>query len=183
MASLAYATLDQFDETDQFDEMTDPCEELKRQIRSPEIAASMKSDRLLAHAPAIGGSVLRMIHTILANADVDFALRELAILRVAKRCRARRAWIQHAAIARSLGMSNAKLTALEQGDTHADFFSDRERAVLAFTDEVLDGPCVSDRAFNEAQKELSPCELAELLLTIGYFRMIGGLLTTLDVEV
>ncbi|MGA9671676.1 MAG: hypothetical protein WBQ94_20870 [Terracidiphilus sp.] len=64
----------------------------------------------------------------------------------------------------------------------AGLFSRRDRVVLAFTDEILDSTCVSDEIFAQAQREFAPRELVELLLTIGYFRMIGGLLTMLNVE-
>jgi hypothetical protein len=47
---------------------------------------------MLAHVPAIGGAVLRLIHAIPANADLDLGLRELAILRVTQRDQARYDW-------------------------------------------------------------------------------------------
>jgi hypothetical protein len=61
-------------------------------------AVPTNSLRMLAHVPAIGGAVLRLIHAILANADPDLGLRELAILRVTQRDQARYAWTQHAAV-------------------------------------------------------------------------------------
>lgn len=155
--------------------------ELMRNVRLPGDSAPINSLRMLAHTPAIGGHVLRLIYSIL-KADIDFRLRELAILRVTRHCDARYAWIQHTEIARTVGVSDEQIAALEEGDAPADLFSQRERAVLSFTDEVLRGPRVSDRTFAELQAELSPSEVVELLLTIGYFRMIGGLLTTLDIE-
>jgi 4-carboxymuconolactone decarboxylase len=168
MARIPYATAEQY-------------EELMQYIRLlPEEAAPTNSLRMLAHAPIIGGSVLRLIYSILAEANVDFSLRELAILRVTHLCQARHTWIQHSAIARTLGVSDAQIAALESEETPAGLFSDREHAVIAFTDEVMNGPRVSDRTFATVQKELSWSEVVELLLTIGYFRMIGSLLTNLD---
>jgi alkylhydroperoxidase family enzyme len=161
---------------------SDQCEELIRAIRLPEDTAPNNAVRILAHAPAIGGSVLRLIHTILAKADLDFCLRELAILRVAWRCEAQYAWVQHVAIARSIGVSDEQISALEGSDVMNGPFSWREQIRLAFTDEVLDGPAVSDFTFARAREEFSIRELVELLLTIGYFRMIGPLLTTLEVD-
>jgi alkylhydroperoxidase family enzyme len=54
--------------------------------------------------------------------------------------------------------------------------------VLAFADGVLGLTRVSAYTFAQAREEFSSRELVELLLTIGYFRMIRGLLTTLDIE-
>lgn len=169
MARIPYATIAQF-------------EELMRDIRVYENAAPTNASRMLAHAPAIGGSVLRLIYTIFAQADLDFGLRELAILRVTQRCQARCAWAQHVAVAKAIGREDAQIESLENGSAPADIFNRRERIVLAFTDEVLDGTRVSAHTFAQAQEEFSSRELVELLLTIGYFRMMSGLLTTLDIE-
>jgi alkylhydroperoxidase family enzyme len=94
----------------------------------------------------------------------------------------RHAWIQHIAIAQAIGLTEAQVEALEQGEAPAEFFSARERAVLAFTDEVLDPSRVSDHTFERVRQKFSTREVVELLVTIAYFRMIAALLTTLDVE-
>lgn len=169
MARIPYATTTQFNE-------------LMRDIRFPENAALTSAFRMLAHAPAIGGSVLRLIYTILAEAELDFGLRELAILRVSQRCHARYAWVEHVAVAKAIGIEDAQIEALESGNAPAGIFNRRERIVLAFTDEVLGSTRVSAHTFAQAQEEFSARELVELLLIIGYFRMISGLLTTLDIE-
>jgi 4-carboxymuconolactone decarboxylase len=159
------------------------CDALMREVRLPVDAVPTNSLRMLAHAPAIGGAVLRLIHTILANADLDLGLRELAILRVTQRDQTRYAWTQHAAIAKAIGVGESQIAALERGRIPAELFSSRERALLVFVDEALDLPRVTDETFARAQEEFTARELVELLLTIGYFRMIGRLLTTLDLEV
>jgi alkylhydroperoxidase family enzyme len=169
MARIPYATAAQY-------------EQLMRDIRLPEDTPRTNAFRMLAQSPAVGGSVLRLIFTILAETDLDFCLLELVVLRVTQRSRARYAWDQHAAVAKAIGVSDAQITALERGDAPGDIFTRRERIVLAFTDEVLDSTRVSADTFAQAREEFSAREVVELLLTIGYFRMISGLLTTLDIE-
>jgi alkylhydroperoxidase family enzyme len=104
------------------------------------------------------------------------------ILRVAQRGEARYAWVQHAAIAGAVGVSDVQIAALQQGEVRAGLFTDRERAALAFTDAILDGPRISDDTFAQAREQFPPREVVELLLTVGYFRMIGSLMTTLEIE-
>ena len=111
-----------------------------REVRLPVDAVPTNSLRMLAHVPAIGGAVLRLIHAIPANADLDLGLRELAILRVTQRDQARYAWTQHAAIAKAIDISEGQIDALEHGQIPAKLFSSRERALLAFVDEALDLP-------------------------------------------
>jgi len=169
MARIPYAATPQY-------------EELRRESCFPEDTVPSNAFRMLGHAPAIGSSVLRLMYTILGEADLDFGLRELAILRVSQRYQAWYAWAQHVAIARAIGVDDEQIAALERGEFMNEIFSHRERIVLAFTDEIIDNLRVSDQTFAQARKEFSPRELVELLLTIGSFRMISGLLTTLDIE-
>jgi hypothetical protein len=58
MARIPYATPGQ-------------CEELMHEVRLPVDAVPTNSLRMLAHAPGIGGAVLRLIHAILADAGRD----------------------------------------------------------------------------------------------------------------
>jgi alkylhydroperoxidase family enzyme len=137
---------------------------------------------MLAHAPAVGAPALQLVYAVLTATDLDPRLRELVILRVAQRCEARYAWVQHAAIAATVGVSDTQMAALERGDLTAGLFTSREQTALAFADEVLDVPRVSDETFAWVRQEFSPREVVELLLTIGYFRMMDRLVTTLELE-
>ena len=54
---------------------------------------------------------------------------------------------------------------------------------FVFADEILDTCRATDDTFRDVRELLSPRETVELALLIGYFRMISGLMTTLDVDV
>jgi 4-carboxymuconolactone decarboxylase len=169
MARLPYADQAQF-------------AELIRQAAFPENTPPTNAFRMLAHAPAVAAPALRLVAAVLTETDLDSRLRQLVILRVVQRCQARYAWIQHAAIALAVGVSAAQVAALERGDVPAELFTGRECMALAFADEILDGPHVADDTFVCVRAQFSPREVVELLLTVGYFRMIGSLMTTLDIE-
>jgi len=62
-------------------------------------------------------------------------------------------------------------------------FTEREPTAFVFADEVLDTCRAADDTFRDVRELLSPRETVELALLIGYFRMISGLMTTLDVDV
>ena len=55
--------------------------------------------------------------------------------------------------------------------------------MFAYADEVLDGPRSSDDTFAAVRELFSPRQVVELVLLIGYFRMVCSAMTTLDVEV
>ncbi|MGA2882229.1 MAG: hypothetical protein ABSG13_25025 [Bryobacteraceae bacterium] len=61
-------------------------------------------------------------------------------------------------------------------------FDKRERAAFALTDEIVNTCAVEDHAFAVARELFSPRQTLQLLLLIGYFRMICSLMTALDVE-
>ena len=169
MARLPYATQTQF-------------AELLHRSGLPENRPAANAFRMLAHSPDIGASTLRFFLALLTETIVDPQLRELVILRAAQRCEGGYAWVQHVAIARKVGVNDAQDRALERGETPRVLFK-RERTALAFTDEVLDTCYVADATFAAVREMFSPAEVVELLLLIGYLRMICGLMTTLEVEV
>ena len=169
MTRLPYATSEHF-------------AELMRQSGLPENTPPTNAFRLLAHTPAIAASALQLILALLTETDLNPRLREMVILRVAQRCDGQYAWVQHAAIAVIVGVEHEQIAALERGEAPDGLFTDRERTAFIFAEEVLDTCRASDRTFAAVRAMFSPSEVLELLLLIGYFRMICGVMTTLHVE-
>jgi alkylhydroperoxidase family enzyme len=95
---------------------------------------------------------------------------------------ARYEWVQHVPIAKAAGASDAQVAALERGAIDAPCFGAIERAVLRFTTEVVRDVRASDAAFTEVARDLSPREIVELVLTVGYYMMIARLLETTAVD-
>jgi 4-carboxymuconolactone decarboxylase len=170
MARLPYATTAQF-------------EELMGQSGFPENTPQSNAFSILAHTPAVGGQALRLVLALLTQTELDPKLRELVILRVAQRCDGPYVWVQHVAIAASIGVNEAQIAALEKGEAPANLFTDRERMAFAFTDEVLQTSHSTAAMIATLRELFSPREVVEMLLLIGYFRMISGLMTSLAVEV
>src|SRR5271157_5657717 len=102
--------------------------DLLRQSGLPENTPATNAFFTLAHTPAVGARALQLILALLTETDLDPKLRELVILRVAQRCDGTYPWVQHVAIARSVGVSKLQIAALERGETPGDLFEDRERA-------------------------------------------------------
>jgi alkylhydroperoxidase family enzyme len=169
MTRLPYATPAQF-------------ADLVRQCGLPEHTPQTNAFFMLAHTPAVGARLLQMVFALLTQTDLDPRVRELVILRVAERCHGTYAWGQHVVIARAVGVSDAHIAALEQGEAPVDLFDDQERTAFDFADGVLDASRCADDTFSAVHQIFSPRQVVELLLLIGYFRMICGLMTTLDVE-
>jgi 4-carboxymuconolactone decarboxylase len=138
--------------------------------------------RMMAHAETGFRPLVGLGTAILARQQLDPKLRELAILRVAALSSARYEWVQHAPIARATGATEAQVAALERGDVEAECFDALERAVLRFTTEVVRDVRASDAAFDAVARLLSPREIVELVLAVGYYMMIARLLESTAVD-
>jgi alkylhydroperoxidase family enzyme len=147
--------------------------ELIRQARFPENTLPSTVFRLLAHAPAVA--------TILQELALDRRLRQLVVLRVIQRCQAWYAWVQHAAIAAAVGVNNAKSQRWSKAiDQSASLSIESRRCSRSPTRSWTVRASRTRRS--RARGQFSPREVVEVLLTVGYFRMIGSLTTTLDVQ-
>jgi alkylhydroperoxidase family enzyme len=139
--------------------------------------------RMMANAPTCFRPLALLGTAILSQQKLSPKLREFAILRVANLSSARYEWIQHVPIAEVVGATKEQIAAIERGSLEADCFDDLERTVLRFTTELVEDVRVSDMTFAEASSRLSPQEVVELVLAVGYYMMIARLLETTDVDI
>src|SRR4051795_8426636 len=86
--------------------------------------------RTLAHAETAFRPFLRFGGAVLGQMSLDPAVRELAILTVAKEAEAEYEWIQHVAIAKTLGVTDAQIQTLAAADSCSSEGAD-ERIRLA----------------------------------------------------
>ena len=156
--------------------------ELIRLSRLPDSAPPAGAFRMFAHAPALGAATLKLVFALLTETALDPVLRELVILRVSQRCDCQYAWVQHVAIARGAGVQDAQIASLERGEAPIGLFDERSSAAFTLADDMLANYHAADQTAR-AQNLFSPRELVELLLLIGYFRMISAVMTTLEVEI
>ncbi len=138
--------------------------------------------RMLAHAETAFDPVLMLGGAILAELELDPRLRELAVLQVARNADCEYEWVQHVAVGRDVGLSEAQIAAVAEGKFEHPALDELQRAVLRFTSEVVLRTRVSDEIFGAVSAHLSPREIVELLLTIGDYLMIARLMTTLELD-
>ena len=140
--------------------------------------------RMLAHAESVFGASIEFGRAILADLELDSKLRELAILQLSRQADARYEWVQHVDIGKKFGVGDDQIAAIERGQIDdARVFDELERAVLAFTREVVAGPTVTDGTFAAVYSVLTPREIVELLYTLGNYMMIARVMTVLQIEI
>jgi alkylhydroperoxidase family enzyme len=102
---------------------------------------------------------------------------ELVILRVAWRCRSAYEWHQHVALGLRMGLTPDEVAGV--AESAAGGFSERQRALLAVTDQLLARRALSDTTWSAVQSTLSEREAIELCLLVGNYQglasAVGGL--------
>jgi alkylhydroperoxidase family enzyme len=124
--------------------------------------------------PTFGAYVLLLFGPLELNA----AIERMIVLRVAKRSDCVYAWRQNVVVARSVGVTDEQLTALDTGDTSATCFSDEEKAAFEFGDEVMDLIEVTDSTYDAAKKHFSDRALTELMYVVGTYMLISRIVRT-----
>jgi alkylhydroperoxidase family enzyme len=130
--------------------------------------------------PAIADGWLRLGSAVRFNSELDDATRELAICLVARTTGAEYEWRAHRRIALEQGFSEAALDSIL--DWRKGEFDERQRAVLALTEELTRNVAVQDATFDAAKAQLSPRQVMELVTTVGYYNMVARFLVGLEID-
>ncbi len=147
------------------------------------LPAQLNIFRMLANSETTFRPFLRLGTAILASRTFDPKLRELVILQVGKLSGGEYEWVQHVPIAKALGASDAQVAALEKGRLDDACFDARERAVLRFATEALRNVKASRASFEELVGHLSPGQIVELLMIVGFYRTIAMLTESTEIEI
>lgn len=137
--------------------------------------------RMLGHSERHFETYVRMGNAIRFKGVLDPKLREIAITRTGILCASEYEVVAHKRIARSVGVSDDKVDALEAG-ADSDVFDEIEKAVLRFTDDMVQNNRPGDDTFAPLAEALGPAELIELNLAIGFYIMTSKFLRTFDVD-
>jgi 4-carboxymuconolactone decarboxylase len=99
-------------------------------------------------------------------------LSELCILITSARWRASGEWVDHAPIARELGIDAEALEALRKGEP-AKFKSDDEQVVYDMAQELLRTHEVSDATYKRAEAVLGMRGVIDIIAVLGYYGWIA----------
>ena len=155
---------------------------------SPEVLKILKAGRvalnvqkMTANAQSIFLHRSRLSNALFTQIKIDPRLREIAILRTAKDCHSVYEWTQHVPAAKHVGVTDDQIAAIEHWQ-NAQCFSEVERLVLQFTDEVNANVKASRATLEAIKQHLSAGEIIELLIIIGHWRQTASILQTTEVE-
>jgi alkylhydroperoxidase family enzyme len=107
---------------------------------------------------------------------------ELVILRVAWQCRSAYEWQQHVPIALRMGLTPDEVAGVADNPA-AGGFTERQRALLAVSDELLAERRLSDATWSAVQASLRDREAIELCLLIGNYQGLASTIGGLGIQV
>jgi hypothetical protein len=90
--------------------------------------------------------------------------------------------VQHRELAKLAGLTDDQIGAVGQARLDISCFTYVQTLVLAFTDEVIGRARMSNWLFEAIHSTLTPREIVELILVIGWYWTACRLTTTLEIE-
>ena len=138
--------------------------------------------RMLLNSPPLAESWFNHSNTVRWKTSLDGRLREIVIIRMGHLAKSAYVLRQHVpALALADGVT------LEECDALADWraskcFSERERAVLAYTDTMTRDITVPDAVFAEVQCHFNDREIVELTVLIASYNMNARVLQALELD-
>lgn len=156
--------------------------ELISRIRSGRRGRLLNVYKLLLHAPALAATWFEHLNAVRWKTELAGRLREIMIIRVARLNRIEYVLQQHVpALALAEGLTLAECDAL--ADWHGSpFFDQRERAALAFADEMTRLARVANKTFGALRGHFSERQIVELAVLIGTYNMHNRVFAALDID-
>ena len=138
--------------------------------------------RTVALAQNQAAPFLRFGTSVLTEQELSARLRELAILRVARLSQAEYEWVQHVPIGLDVGITQEQVDALERDDVDASCWDSEERAVLAYTTDVVRNVGAGDDTHSAVAAFLSDREIIELVIAIGFYMLVARVMECSQID-
>jgi alkylhydroperoxidase family enzyme len=138
--------------------------------------------RLMLHSPMLANAWFDLNQAVRYGTEIDGECRELAVIRVAVLNDVE--YVQRAhgpAYALQEGLTPEQVTAIATWQS-SNLFTDKQRALLDYTDAMTRDVDVPDAAFAELRKHFSERQTVELTMLIGAYNMLTRFLKALQVD-
>lgn len=139
-------------------------------------------DLALLHCPPVADGWNSFLGAVRTKTSLSDDIRELAISRVAVCNRAWYEWSHHAPLAVKGGVSESALEAVKRDmlGERPEELSERQWAVLLFTDESTRNVQVADKTFALLKSLFSDQEVVEITATVAAYNCVSRFLVALD---
>ena len=139
------------------------------------------SFRLLLNSPDAAEAVGALGEHVRLNSSLHPAFRETAILGVARALNSQYVWAHHEPIAREVGVRPQVIEAIRSGRAPMGL-PPKEGVFAQAGKEFAQNGALSERTFQAIEHLLGPQGAVELVVVIGYYVMLNGVLGSLGIE-
>jgi 4-carboxymuconolactone decarboxylase len=136
----------------------------------------------MLHHPALSGPWLAYNQVLLADPALGHRARELMVLRVAWRTRARYEWVQHVELASRFGIAREDIEAVAAG-VDAPSWTPLERDLVAAVDQLIDGYRIDDDTWVRLAGQLDERQLIEVAFVVGTYTCLAMLFNSAGIQV
>ncbi|KAK1250552.1 hypothetical protein MKX08_010555 [Trichoderma sp. CBMAI-0020] len=153
-----------------------------RERRAPRPLQAL--DLTLLHSPPVADGWNSFLGAVRTKTSLADDVRELAISRVAVCNKAWYEWGHHAPLAIQGGVSVDAMEAVKSdvlGERPAGLLSEKQWAVLVYTDEMTRSVQVKDETFAALKRHFSDQEVVEITATVAAYNCVSRFLVALNV--
>ena len=133
------------------------------------------------HAPRMSRASMQMAMALRFEASTPRVFIEIAIVRAAQNAKGKYELQQHVPMLLAEGFSKKKLAAISKW-RKSKLFDDKERAVLAYTDEVSNFGKVADKTFKALEHHFTSQQIMELTFAIGSYYGTALIMNALKIK-
>src|ERR1700723_2272719 len=134
--------------------------------------------RAAANARTLYPPFIQYMYLLFKPLELDGCIERLIVPYVGKLSDCVYIWRQNVVVAKSLGITQEEIDALERNDTQAGCFSDAQKAAFRFAEEAFRLIEVSDHVYTEASRFFSSQALTELLYVVGTYMLLARIART-----
>ena len=138
--------------------------------------------RMFAHAPEAGRAWLGVTHAFLNQLVLPAALREIAILQVARETDCLYMWAQHARLARRAGVDDGLIAVIDRGGEIGARDASDEALVRRAAREAATAGRISAATFDRVIARLGRRAAVELVMVVAHYLAGAVFLKTTEVE-
>ncbi len=139
--------------------------------------------RLLSHAVTMQSGIGLAVQGMMSGIDVPPLERQICVLAVLHLDRGEYEWAQHLQVSKTMGIPDEKVAAIANDRFGDPIFNDREKALLAFTRQVVKTVRVDDFVFNAVAGFYSPRQIVELIHVIGLYMLFVRVSEVAEIEI
>ncbi len=139
--------------------------------------------RVLGHAVTMQPGISLAVQGMMSGIEVPPLERQICVLAVLHLDRGEYEWAQHMQVSKTMGIPDEKVAAIADDRFGDPIFNDREKALLAFTRQVVKTVRVDDFVFNAVSAFYSPRQIVELIHVIGLYMLFVRVSEVAELEI